>query len=163
MNTLLHNHQIQQLLPHRYPIQLVDRVVEFEPGQRIVALKAIGVGEPALRGHFPGFPIFPGVLLVEALGQTCALLLELTRLDWSPGDPLDGRPGEAAELGVLGAINVHLTRPVLPGAMIQLHAELDWSRGAASSLKVKARDEHSVYARGSIIVAMAPKTALIPA
>lgn len=163
MKTLLHTYQIQQLLPHRYPIQLVDRVVDFELGQRITALKVVGVGEPALRGHFPGFPIFPGVLLVEALGQTCALLLELSRLNWQPGEELNGCPEQARELGVLGSINVHLTKPVLPGAMVQLHAVLDWSRGAASSLKVKAFDEHGVYARGSIIVAMAPKTALIPA
>ncbi|PWK17620.1 3-hydroxyacyl-[acyl-carrier-protein] dehydratase [Arcicella aurantiaca] len=161
MNPLLNNYQIQQLLPHRYPIQLVDQVIEFEENKEIIALKAIGIGEPALRGHFPNFPIMPGVLLVEALGQTCALLLELTRRQWKVGD--DFNVSDEQSLGVLGGVKVKMLKPVLPGTLVKLKATLDWSKGPASSLNVVAYDainEKKIFVRGSILVAMAPKSSL---
>lgn len=142
-------------------MQLVDQVVEFEKNKSIVALKAVGIGEPSLKGHFPGFPIMPGVLLVEALGQACALLLELTRREWKQGDPVFVED-DVPELGVLGGIKVKLMKPVLPGTLVRLKAELDWTMGPASSLNVKAYDENNVFTRGSIVVAMAKKDALIP-
>lgn len=160
MDILLHNYQIQMLLPHRDPFQLVDQVIDYQEGKEITGLKAIGIGEPALKGHFPGFPIMPGVLVVEALGQTCALMLELTRRRWVPGDEIINEEN-VSELGVLGGIKVKLLSPILPGTMVKLNAKLDWSRGSASSLYVSAYDEKTVFARGSIVVAMAPKKSLI--
>ncbi len=162
MDILLHNYQIQQLLPHRYPIQLVDQVVQFENGVEITALKAIGIGEPALKGHFPGFPIMPGVLLIEALGQTCALLLELSRRNWKQGDAIETESSDA-ELGVLGGARVKMLKPVLPGTLVTLSAKLDWSKGPASSLYVVAYDANNpkkIFIRGTILVAMAPKASL---
>ncbi|MFT3898347.1 MAG: 3-hydroxyacyl-ACP dehydratase FabZ [Thermomonas sp.] len=71
---------IQALLPHRYPFLLVDRVVEFEPGKRIVCWKNVTGNEPFFQGHFPGHPVMPGVLVLEALAQTGGLLTQLTRI-----------------------------------------------------------------------------------
>ncbi len=70
--------QIQDLLPHRYPFLLVDRVIAVDPGQRIVALKNVSINEPFFAGHFPGHPIMPGVLIVEAMAQAAGVLVRLT-------------------------------------------------------------------------------------
>lgn len=70
--------QIQDLLPHRYPFLLVDRVIDVVPGQRIVALKNVSINEPCFAGHFPGHPIMPGVLIVEAMAQAAGVLVRLT-------------------------------------------------------------------------------------
>ena len=66
--------EILELLPHRYPFVLVDRVLEFTPGQRIVALKNVTINEPFFTGHFPGRPVMPGVLIIEAMAQAAGLL-----------------------------------------------------------------------------------------
>jgi 3-hydroxyacyl-[acyl-carrier-protein] dehydratase len=67
--------EIQSLLPHRYPFLLIDRVLEMEPLKRIVAIKNVTVNEPFFQGHFPGAPVMPGVLIIEAMAQAAALLL----------------------------------------------------------------------------------------
>ena len=66
---------IQALIPHRYPFLLIDRVIELEPGKRIVGLKHVSMGDPFLQGHFPSYPVMPGVLIVEALAQAGAVLV----------------------------------------------------------------------------------------
>jgi 3-hydroxyacyl-[acyl-carrier-protein] dehydratase len=70
--------RILDLLPHRYPFLLVDRVVEFEPGRRLRALKNVTINEPFFQGHFPGHPVMPGVLIIEALAQASGLLVQLS-------------------------------------------------------------------------------------
>ena len=70
--------QIQKILPHRYPFLFIDRVVEFEAGERLVAEKLISQSEPILQGHFPGFPVLPGVIQVEAMAQAAAILANLS-------------------------------------------------------------------------------------
>ena len=69
---------ILKALPHRYPFLLVDRVVEFEPGRRLRALKNVTINEPFFQGHFPGHPVMPGVLIIEALAQASGLLVQLS-------------------------------------------------------------------------------------
>ena len=78
MTMLMDIHQIIKKLPHRYPFLLVDRVVEYEKDVRIKALKNVTINEPFFNGHFPGHPVMPGVLIVEALAQACGLLIFLS-------------------------------------------------------------------------------------
>ena len=107
--------EIERLLPHRYPFLLVDRVVEFEPGKRILAWKNVTGNEPFFQGHFPGHPVMPGVLVVEALAQAGGLLTQLSR------DP--------AELGkdtfyLVKVDNAKFSRMVVPGDRLELDVEL---------------------------------------
>ena len=78
-------HRIRELLPHRYPFLLVDRVVDLEPHKRILAYKNITQNEPYFSGHFPGMPIMPGVLIIEALAQAGGLLTQLSHLGQTAG------------------------------------------------------------------------------
>ncbi len=68
-------HGIMAVLPHRYPMLLVDRIIEMEPGKRIVGIKNVTINEPFFQGHFPGHPVMPGVLVVEAMAQAGGMLL----------------------------------------------------------------------------------------
>ena len=107
--------EIERLLPHRYPFLLVDRVVEFEKDKRVLAYKNITNNEPFFTGHFPGHPVMPGVLVVEALAQAGGLLTQLSR------DP--------AELGkdtfyLFKVDNAKFSRMVVPGDKLELDVEL---------------------------------------
>ena len=101
---------IMSLLPHRYPFLLVDRVLELDPGHRAVAIKNVSVNEPFFRGHWPGQPIMPGVLIVEALAQAAGVLICRQRR------PL--RPGRVALIASLDGVK--LRRPVVPGDQLRL-------------------------------------------
>ncbi len=100
---------IMSCLPHRYPFLLVDRVLELDPGHRAVAIKNVSVNEPFFRGHWPGQPIMPGVLIVEALAQAAGVLI-------SASVPL--RPGRVVLLASLDGVK--LRRPVVPGDQLRL-------------------------------------------
>lgn len=80
--------QIQQLLPHRYPFLLVDRVVELEPGKSVVAIKNVSINEPFFQGHFPNHPVMPGVLVIEAMAQAAGMLIMLSAESGSNSNPL---------------------------------------------------------------------------
>lgn len=108
-------HQILKLLPHRYPILLVDRVLELEPRKRIKALKNVSINEPFFTGHFPHHPIMPGVMIIEALAQTAALLA-FTEPAASSQDSL------YYFVGIDGA---RFKRPVVPGDQLYLHAAVE--------------------------------------
>ena len=105
---------IQQLLPHRYPFLLVDRVTEFEANKRIVGIKNVTINEPFFNGHFPGHPVMPGVLVIEALAQTGGLLTQLSHQTDSSG-----------KLFYLVKIdNAKFSRMVVPGDQLTLEVEL---------------------------------------
>ena len=111
--------RIQQALPHRYPFLMVDRILELEPGERAVGIKNVSANEPYFAGHFPGHPVMPGVLVVEALAQTAAMLGYECREEYRDGG------------GVLlmGLDKVRFRRPVVPGDQLRLEVTLVQSRG----------------------------------
>ena len=107
--------EIMAYLPHRYPFLLVDKVVSLEPGNRIVALKNVSINEPFFTGHFPKFPVMPGVLVLEALAQAAALLSFKT-----VGDP----PNEDAVVYFAGIDAARFKKPVVPGDQLILHVQI---------------------------------------
>jgi len=109
--------RIQALLPHRYPFLLVDRVVEFEPGKRIVAWKNVTGNEPFFQGHFPGHPVMPGVLILEALAQTGGLLTQLTRE--AAGTPVSETMSYLVKIDA-----AKFSRMVVPGDRVELEVIL---------------------------------------
>src|SRR5690242_640848 len=111
--TLLDINQIQSILPHRYPFLLVDRVIEIVPRQRIVAIKNVSINEPFFQGHFPGYPLMPGVLMVEAMAQAGGVLL-LTEV-----------PDRAGKLIVFTGIErAKFRKPVTPGDQLRIVVEV---------------------------------------
>jgi 3-hydroxyacyl-[acyl-carrier-protein] dehydratase len=120
-------HQILKLLPHRYPILLVDRVLEIEKGKRIKAMKNVSINEPFFMGHFPKYPVMPGVLMLEAMAQTAALLAF---------HALDVMPDENTVYYFAGIDDARFKRPVGPGDQIIMEVTLD--RMKAGILKFSA-------------------------
>jgi len=107
--------QIQELLPHRYPFLLVDRVIELEPGERVVAIKNVSINEPYFQGHFPNHPVMPGVLVIEAMAQAAGTLIRLS----SKNDP-DSKP-----LFYLVKIDkARFSAKVVPGDQLRLEVRL---------------------------------------
>ena len=117
METILDSQAIQKLLPHRYPFLLVDRIIELVPRERIVGLKQVSINEPFFQGHFPGHPVMPGVMQVEAMAQVASLLLfKLTK--------------SSNRIGYfMSADGVKFRKPVRPGDIIFVHAEITKARG----------------------------------
>jgi 3-hydroxyacyl-[acyl-carrier-protein] dehydratase len=105
---------IQELLPHRYPFLLVDRVLEFEPGQRVLCRKNVTANEHFFQGHFPGHPVMPGVLVIEALAQAGGILTNLTR---------GGRDMEAASY-LVKVDGARFSSMVVPGDCLDLEVKL---------------------------------------
>src|SRR5579872_842724 len=116
--TTLDINEIQRILPHRYPFLLIDRVVDLTRKQRIVALKNLSVNEPFFAGHFPGFPVMPGVLIVEAIAQAGGALL-LTEI----------ADREQKLVFFTGIERARFRRPVVPGDQLRIEVEvLAWRR-----------------------------------
>lgn len=126
--TTMDIHQILKKLPHRYPLLLVDRVLEVEKGQRIKAVKNVTINEQFFNGHFPKRPVMPGVLMIEALAQASALLAFET---------LGQSPDDNTVYYFAGIDNARFKRPVEPGDQLVLEATLE--RMKASVFKFKAR------------------------
>lgn len=119
--------QIMEYLPHRYPMLLVDRILDMEPGKRVRALKNVTINEEFFQGHYPGSPIMPGVLLIEAMAQSGAVILLAE-------EKYTGR------LPVIGAIdNVKFKRPVVPGDQLISEVELIWIKSGVGRIKCEGR------------------------
>jgi len=108
--------EILEYLPHRYPFLLVDRVLECEPGKRIVGIKNVSANEPHFVGHFPHHPVMPGVLVIEALAQVAAILSFQT---------LGNKPVKDSVYYFVGIDNARFKRPVVPGDQLILEAEIE--------------------------------------
>lgn len=110
---LLNSNQIQKIIPHRYPFLLVDAITELEPGKRIVGLKNVTVNEHFFSGHFPGTPVMPGVLIIEAIAQVAAVLV------------LREIPDRETKLVYFSGIDkARFRRPVVPGDRLELVVEV---------------------------------------
>jgi beta-hydroxyacyl-ACP dehydratase FabZ len=109
METLLDITQIQAILPHRYPFLLVDRIIEYEPNRRVVGIKNVTLNEPFFAGHFPGAPVMPGVLIVEAMAQTAGVMM------------LANIPDRETKLVFFTGIDgAKFRRPVVPGDQLRM-------------------------------------------
>ncbi|HWQ69841.1 MAG TPA: 3-hydroxyacyl-ACP dehydratase FabZ [Patescibacteria group bacterium] len=106
--------QIQEMLPHRYPFLLVDRILEIEPGKRVVGLKNVTINESFFQGHFPGQPVMPGVLVIEAMAQIGGVLLMRTL----------NVTAEKKLVYFTGIDRAKFRRPVLPGDQVRFEIEL---------------------------------------
>jgi beta-hydroxyacyl-ACP dehydratase FabZ len=134
---------IADILPHRYPLLLVDRVLELEAGRRIVAVKAVTVNEPFFAGHFPGHPVMPGVLLVEAMAQAGGILL------------LHDRRERQTKLIYFTAIErARFRRPVVPGDQVRLEVEVLRLRQRHGKLAGRALVDGQVAAEAVLSSAM---------
>jgi 3-hydroxyacyl-[acyl-carrier-protein] dehydratase len=111
--------EIQKIIPHRYPFLLVDRIEFCEPGKQAVGIKNVTVNEPFFQGHFPGKPIMPGVLILEALAQVGAVALLVL-------------PEYAGKIALFGGLkNARFRRPVVPGDILRLEVEIQKIRAGA--------------------------------
>ena len=131
---MLEAKQIMDILPHRYPFLLVDRVVELEPGRRAVGIKNVTANEPQFTGHWPGNPMMPGVLIIEAMAQVGGVML-LTTVD----DP------SAKLVYFMGIDNARFRRPVRPGD--QLIFDLELVRLKSRTCQMAGR----AYVRGQLV------------
>ena len=125
--------KIMESLPHRYPFLLVDRILEVEGTTRIVGLKNVTINEPFFQGHFPGHPIMPGVLIVEAMAQTGGLLL----MEQVPDR-------EKKVVYFMSLDNVKFRRPVVPGDQLRMEVEMLQFRGKIAKMKGVARVDGQV-------------------
>jgi len=122
-------HRILKMLPHRYPILLVDRVLEFERNVRIKALKNVTINEPFFAGHFPARPVMPGVLMLEALAQAAALL---------SFESTGNEPGDDTVVYFVGIDGARFKRPVEPGDQLILEASIERARAGIVKYKTRA-------------------------
>ncbi|MBI3649537.1 MAG: 3-hydroxyacyl-ACP dehydratase FabZ [Acidobacteria bacterium] len=144
METILDITQIQAILPHRYPFLLVDRIIEFEEGKRIVGIKNVTLNEPFFQGHFPGAPVMPGVLIIEAMAQTAGVLM------------LGNIPDRDTKLvfftGIEGA---KFRKPVVPGDQLEL--QLTVLRYRSSYIKLRGE----AYVDGALVAEALISSALV--
>jgi len=132
--------KITSLLPHRYPFLLVDRVVEVDPGERLVAIKNVTINEPFFQGHFPEKPVMPGVLIIEALAQATGLLA-------MESEEVAG----AAIYYLVGVDKARFKRPVVPGDQIRLEVSVLKQRRGIWTFSAKATVDGAVCASAEIM------------
>jgi beta-hydroxyacyl-ACP dehydratase FabZ len=142
--------EIFDILPHRYPFLLVDRILELELDKRVVGIKNVTINEPFFQGHFPGHPIMPGVLLLEAMAQT--------------GGVLAMRSAEAAGMDIKQKVIYFMTidkakfrKPVIPGDQIRFELDLLKSRSKIMGFKAKALVDGAVVAEAELMAMIVDK------
>lgn len=137
-------HEILEHLPHRYPFLLVDRVLACEPGKSIHAYKNITINEPFFVGHFPKYPVMPGVLIMEALAQAAGILSFKT---------MGVKPDDSSVFYFVGIDNARFKKPVSAGDQLHLHAEIVRQMRGIWKYKVEARVEGEVVAEAELMCA----------
>jgi 3-hydroxyacyl-[acyl-carrier-protein] dehydratase len=135
---------IRKIIPHRYPFLLIDRVIELEPGQRAVAIKNVTANEEFFLGHFPDYPVMPGVLIVEAIAQTGAVAML-------------SQPGHEGQIALFAGIDkIRFKRQVVPGDTLRFEVQLGQVRRNIGTGTGTATVEGEVACRGEFMFALAP-------
>jgi 3-hydroxyacyl-[acyl-carrier-protein] dehydratase len=134
--------QIKEYLPHRYPLLLVDRVVDYEIGKTITAIKNVTVNEEFFNGHFPHKPVMPGVLMIEALAQTAAILSFMT---------MGVKPDENSVVYFVGIDNARFKRPVEPGDQLVMTVEIVRTSRGIWKYKASASVDGKVAVEGDLM------------
>jgi beta-hydroxyacyl-ACP dehydratase FabZ len=140
--------EVMAFLPHRYPFLMIDRILEFEADKRIVGLKNVTINEPFFQGHFPGHPIMPGVLLLEAMAQTGGVMA------------LMSLPAEEAKKKVLYFMSLDkakFRKPVTPGDQVRFELDLIKKRGAIMSFKAIAIVDGGIVAESEMMAMIVDK------
>jgi len=141
--------EIEKFLPHRYPFLLVDRVIELEPNKRVVGVKCVTANEQFFTGHFPGHPVMPGVLIMEALAQCSALMV-------LGGLPAEKRAGKVIYFMSIDAAKFR--KPVVPGDRLELHCEMLRYKGTLIKTRGEAKVDGQVVAEGEFMAMLADAT-----
>ncbi|MDB2584703.1 3-hydroxyacyl-ACP dehydratase FabZ [Alphaproteobacteria bacterium] len=136
--------EIMDFLPHRYPFLLVDRVVEMQGEETAIGIKNVTASEPWFTGHFPGRPVFPGVLIIEAIAQVAAILV-------MQNAKLSGNPIEAKLIYFMTVDKVRFRQPVTPGDQMRIHVQKLRRRGAAYKFKGNIFVDGKLVAEGEIM------------
>lgn len=136
--------EIRKYLPHRYPFLLVDRVVELNLGESIVAYKNLTINEPFFNGHFPEQPVFPGVLLTEAMAQAAGIL---------GFKSMDKTPEDGSMYYFVGADKLRFKRPCVPGDQVMLRAKIRSERRGIWKFDVSADVDGAICASATILCA----------
>ncbi len=129
MDTTIEIDRIKQMIPHRYPMLMIDRIVDVVPHQRATGIKNVTINEPYFQGHFPSFPVMPGVLIIEAMAQTAAVLVVE-----SLGPEKEGRL-----VYFMSIDSARFRKPVVPGNTIHIHVERQRNRGNVWKFKGEAK------------------------
>ncbi|MGE0288393.1 MAG: 3-hydroxyacyl-ACP dehydratase FabZ [Bradyrhizobium sp.] len=129
-------------LPQRFPFLMIDRVETLEPGKRIVAIKNVSANEPYFPGHFPGRPIMPGVLILEAMAQAAGILVFRT---------LGTKPDEKSVYYYAGIDNARFKKPVLPGDRLEIEVSIDASKRGVWKFSCVARVDGAVVTQAGIL------------
>jgi len=138
--------QIMEILPHRYPFLLVDRVLEVDQGKRIVAIKNVTMNEPFFQGHFPDFPIMPGVLIIEAMAQVAAIMAYLTSDDSNN------------KVSYFMAIDkARFRKPVKPGDTLRIEIETIFNKRGIWSVSGKCYVEETLVTEAELKATLADK------
>jgi len=128
--------RIQEMIPHRYPMLMIDRVVDVVPNVRATGIKNVSINEPYFQGHFPAQPVMPGVLIIEAMAQTAAVLVVATL----------GPENEGRLVYFMSVDSARFRRPVEPGDTIHIHVEKQRNRGNVWKFKGEARVDDTLVA-----------------
>ncbi len=140
---------IMQKIPHRYPMLLIDRVVDITRGESCVGIKNVSVNEPFFQGHFPGHPIMPGVLIIEAMAQTAATLVV---------DSLGDVDASTHVVYFMTIENARFRKPVVPGDRLAIHVKKERQRGHVWKFRGEAFVEGVLCAEASYTAMLVPKT-----
>jgi 3-hydroxyacyl-[acyl-carrier-protein] dehydratase len=143
---MIQAHEILQILPHRYPFVLVDRILEIEENKKAVGIKNVTINEPFFQGHFPGLPTMPGVMILEAMAQVGGVML------------LQSKKGEDLVPYLAGASDFRWKKPVYPGDTMVMTVEMLRCKRNIGRVKGYAEVDGNIVAQGEISFALVPRS-----